>query len=64
MLVLFYGCYSRFSLFFKWDFNALEYIQFAYGHSLRKILMFFLLYKHSNVLTFINMDIAYFKLSF
>jgi len=34
MLVLFYGFYSRFSLFFKWDFHVLEYIQFA--HSFKK----------------------------
>jgi hypothetical protein len=42
MLVLFYGHYNRFSVFFKWDFNALEYIQFAYGCSLGIILMFIL----------------------
>jgi hypothetical protein len=42
MLVLFYGHYNKFTLFFKWDFNVLKYIQFAYGCSLRKILMFIL----------------------
>jgi hypothetical protein len=39
MLVLFYGHYNRFSLFFKWDFNALEYILFSYVCSYKKILM-------------------------
>ncbi len=40
--MLFYGHYSRFSLFFKWDFNAMEYIQFSCGRSLKKLLMFIL----------------------
>jgi hypothetical protein len=64
MLVLFYGHYSRFSLFFKWDFNALEYIQFACGCFIEKNINVYLFYKHSNVSTSINMDIVCFKLSF
>jgi hypothetical protein len=40
VLVLFYGHYIKFSLFCRWYFNVLEYIQFAYVCSLKKILIF------------------------
>jgi hypothetical protein len=64
MFVLFYGCYNKFSFFFKRDFNVLKYIQFVYVHSLRKILMFILFMNIPMCRPFINMDIASFKLSF
>jgi hypothetical protein len=64
MLVLFYGLYSWFSLFFKWDFNVLEYIQFSCVHSLRKILMFILFINIPMCQPFVNMDISCFKMSF
>jgi hypothetical protein len=63
MLVLFYGHYSRFSFFLKWDFNVLEYIQFACVHSLRKLLMFILFINIPMCQPFVNMDIACFKMS-
>ncbi len=65
MLVLFYNHYNRFSFFFKRDFNALEYIQLSYVCPLRKILMFtFFINIPKFVKTFVNTDIACFKLSF
>ncbi len=41
--MLFYGHYNKSSFFFKWDFNVMEYIQFSFVRSLRKVLMFILL---------------------
>jgi hypothetical protein len=63
MLVIFYGFKSRFSFFFKWDFNVLEYIQCAYVQSLKKILMFILFVNILMCRPFDNMDIACFKMS-
>ncbi len=51
-------------LFFKWDFNVLEYIQLSYVCSMRKILMFIFFINNPMYLPFVNMDIACFKLSF
>jgi hypothetical protein len=64
MLVLLYGFYIGLVFFFKWDFNVLEYIQFAYVRSLKKILMFILFINISMCQPFVNMDIACFKMSF
>jgi hypothetical protein len=65
MLVLFYGHYNRSSLFFKWDFNAIEYIQISCVHSLRKILMFILFINIPKfVKTFCQHGDSLFKLSF
>ncbi len=64
MLVLFYGHYSRFSLFFKWYFYVLEYIQLTYVCSLRKILMFIFFINIPTCQPSVNMDIAGFKMSF
>jgi hypothetical protein len=63
MLVFFYGLYNGFSLFSKWDFNVLEYIQFACVCSLRKILIYILFINIIMCRPFINMDIACFEMS-
>ncbi len=49
--------------FFKWDFNVLEYIQFAYVQ-LKKISMFILFINIPMCRPFVNMDITCFKMSF
>jgi hypothetical protein len=63
ILMIIYDFKSRFSLFFKWDFNVLEYIQCAYVHSLKKILMFILFMNILMCQPVVNMDITCFKMS-
>jgi hypothetical protein len=50
--------------FFKWDFNVLEYIQFACVCSLRKILIFILFMNIPMCQPFVNMDTTCFKMLF